>query len=141
MLGKFQEKLDSWCQLRHHCGDLDLQSSLLLINQWWFRYPWTAYTLHWDDRSNWPDPWQLLEEPRLCSLARGLGILYTIAMLDRLETQDTVLVETSCDNLVLVQREKYILNWDAEQVLNINPSTEKTQHHQLTLVEAQQRIR
>jgi hypothetical protein len=54
-----------------------------------------------------------------CDLARGLGILYTISMLDRADTADATLVLTEQgDNLVLVAKEKYILNWNPDSVVN-----------------------
>jgi hypothetical protein len=57
-----------------------------------------------------------------------LGILYTITMLDRADLQDSVLTESDQGNLVLVQDKKYILNWDSQQVLNINPGLINTLH-------------
>jgi hypothetical protein len=137
---KFQDRLNSWIQLREKCNALSLPTCLNLLNQWWFHAPWAAYILHWDDKHNWPNPWQLLEEPRLCSLARGLGIIYTIAMLDRADIVDAGFFETDQDNLVQVNNKKYILNWDAGTIVNINPGTTKNTQHQLTLVEIQQLI-
>ena len=116
----FEERLASWHQLRQQISNSDTASTLHAINQWWFSAPWVAYHLHWDDRVNWPDPWQLLSDNIYCSLARGLGIMYTITMLDRADLQDAVLADTGTDNLVLVDKKKYILNWNQEQVLNIN---------------------
>ena len=55
-----------------------------------------------------------------CGLARGLGMLYTISLLDRSDIQDAELIDTGSDNLVLVEQKKYILNWDRDQLLNIN---------------------
>jgi hypothetical protein len=49
-------------------------------------------------------------------------------MLDRADLQDAVLADTGTDNLVLVDKKKYILNWDQEQVLNINLGTFKSQN-------------
>ncbi len=136
----FQQRLESWTQLRAMCHSLPWPNTLEAINTWWFASPWISYSLHWDDRRLWPDPWQLLEENRLCSLARGLGIIYTIAMLDRADTPDARLIETDLDNLVLVQGEKYILNWALDSIVNISPGTIKNSRHQLTLVEAKQKI-
>lgn len=136
----FTDRLVSWNHLRDQCRCVSGPDALSAINRWWFAYPWVAYSLHWDDRRNWPDPWQLLEENRLCSLARGLGILYTIAMLERQDLGSAQLVETNQDNLVLVDREKYILNWDADTIVNISPSINKNPRHQIDLVEVQQRI-
>ncbi len=116
----FSERLESWAQLRQQCRQLDSEPALIKINQWWFQTPWTAYHLHWDDQADWPDPWQLLSDDQYCPVARGLGIMYTIAMLDREDLQDSQMIEYHSDNLVLVAKEKYILNWDPDQVLNIS---------------------
>ena len=116
----FSERLESWAQLRQQCRQLDSEPALIKINAWWFQTPWTAYHLHWDDQKDWPDPWQLLSDNQYCPVARGLGIMYTIAMLDREDLQDACMIEYQSDNLVLVNKEKYILNWDPDQVLNIS---------------------
>jgi hypothetical protein len=41
-------------------------------------------------------------------------------MLDREDLQDAQMIEYQSDNLVLVNQEKYILNWDPDQVVNIS---------------------
>ena len=124
----FSDRLASWSDLRCQCKTLDTDATLTAINSWWFDTPWTPYHLHWDDRANWPDPWQLLDDNLYCGLARGLGILYTITILDRPDLQDAVLVEVDSDNLVQVSQGKYILNWDRDTVVNINLSLKKTRH-------------
>ena len=125
---QFNQRLESWVELRNQAKLLPLEESLFLINAWWFDAPWQAYYLHWDDRATWPDPWQLLDENLFCGLARGLGILYTIALMDREDIQDAELVDTNNDNLVLVSQKKYILNWDRDQLLNINLSSFQVRH-------------
>jgi len=124
----FAERLESWTQLRTQASTLDVESALRQINAWWFQTPWRAYHLHWDDRATWPDPWQLLSDNLYCPLARGLGILYTITLLDRQDLQDAVLIEVDSDNLVQVAKKKYILNWDSDIIVNINPTGSKTRH-------------
>jgi hypothetical protein len=136
----FAERLESWTQLRQQATTADPESALTLINAWWFQTPWRAYHLHWDDQPSWPDPWELLSDNLYCPLARGLGILYTITLLDRKDLQDSVLAEIGSDNLVLVQDKKYILNWDPEQVLNISPTGIKARHS-ITQEQIQQQIR
>jgi hypothetical protein len=136
----FAERLESWAQLREQAAAADAEYALCQINAWWFQPPWRSYHLHWDDQSNWPDPWQLLSDNLYCPLARGLGILYTITMLDRPDLQDAVLIETDSDNLVLVHKKKYILNWDAESIVNINPPGLNTQHS-ITQQQIKQQIR
>ena len=136
----FEERLASWTQLRQQAALTDPESALYAINLWWFQTPWRAYHLHWDDRADWPDPWQLLSDDIYCPLARGLGILYTIALLDRPDLQDAALVEVGSDNLVLINKEKYILNWDSDTIVNNSPG-ELNPRHSLTQKQIKQQIR
>jgi hypothetical protein len=115
----FAARLDSWNQLRDQCQNLSVQSALEDINRWWFQSPWRPYYLHWDDQDTWPDPWQLLSDDIYCEVARGLGILYTVTLLDRADLAPASLILTQDGtNLVQVGREKYILNWEANTVVN-----------------------
>ena len=132
----FDARLESWNQLRDHAQNLPLESALEEINAWWFGTPWRPYYLHWDDQPSWPDPWQLLSDNVYCDLARGLGIVYTISMLDRADMADATLVLTEDDgNLVQVAKEKYILNWKAEDIVNTFTKVKikrQYQQHQIT---------
>ena len=115
----FASRLESWNQLRDSCQTLPLEQALQAINSWWFDVPWRPYYLHWDDQPNWPNPWQLLSDNHYCDLARALGILYTITLLDRADLGDATLVLTQDgDNLVQVAKSKYILNWDRDTIVN-----------------------
>ena len=121
----FEARLDSWNQLRTQVADQPVESALETINSWWFQSPWTAYHLHWDDQNTWPDPWQLLSDNMYCEVARGLGILYTITCLNRGDMDSAQLVLTNDDrNLVLLDKSKYILNWDKTVVLNTSSEIE-----------------
>lgn len=124
----FSERLASWAQLREQAAAANVESAMVSINQWWFHAPWTAYHLHWDDQADWPDPWQLLSDNIYCPVARGLGIMYTITLLDRSDVQDALMIEHMGDNLVLVGQKKYMLNWDPDQVLNISLEQSKPKH-------------
>ena len=117
----FGNRLTSWNLLREQCQNLPTESALYKINHWWFNAPWRPYYLHWDDQATWPDPWQLLSDDVYCEVARGLGILYTITLLDRHDMASTSLVLTKTGhNLVLVDQTKYILNWTPDTVVNNN---------------------
>ena len=125
----FSARLTSWTFLREQCQNLPVEPALARINDWWFRAPWRPYYLHWDDQNSWPNPWQLLSDNEYCEVARGLGILYTITLLDRADMAPAHLVLTDAGrNLVLVAKEKYILNWEANCVVNTNQ--EETIHRQ-----------
>lgn len=135
----FEQRLLAWNSLRTTCQNQDLESALDDINRWWMNTPWTAYYLHWDDLRDWPDPWQLLNENIFCDVARGLGILYTITMLQRTDVVDARLVETKNYNLVLVHEEKYILNWYPDKIVN-NNFKEQTVRRCITQQELQQKL-
>ena len=123
----FESRLDSWTQLRNQAKSLPVDAALAAINAWWFNSPWTGYHLHWDDQADWPDPWQLLDDNIFCEVARGLGILYTITLLDRADLGPAELILTQDGhNLVLVAKSKYILNWDKTSILNNNPEVSIT---------------
>jgi hypothetical protein len=124
----FPERLTAWADLRAQATSLPLETALTAINTWWFQTPWRPYHLHWDDRDTWPDPWQLLDDNVYCGLARGLGIMYTITMIDREDIQHAELVEADGDNLVLINQSKYILNWDASSIVNTSPQTTLSRH-------------
>jgi len=115
----FADRLEAWAILREKAQSLPLDEALQIINDWWFNSPWKSYYLHWDDKPTWPDPWQLLNDNIFCELARGLGILYTITLLEHKDLKSAKLVLTEDDrNLVLVNKEKYTLNWDHKVIVN-----------------------
>lgn len=121
----FELRLDAWASLRQQIQTQSAEAALTQINSWWFRCPWRAYHLHWDDRAEWPDPWELLSDNIYCDVARGLGILYTISLLNHADLTDAELVLTDeGHNLVLVCQRKYILNWDTDTIVNTNRKLE-----------------
>ena len=115
----FANRLESWAELRTQNRELPLEKALQNINDYWQESPWQPYYLHWDDQPNWPDPWQLLSDNIFCDLARGLGILYTLSMLEHkdLISYELILAEDG-RNLVLVNKSKYTLNWDGSVLVN-----------------------
>ena len=127
----FAGRLESWYGMRQQCCDLPAESALELINSWWFAAPWQPYYLDWLDQPTWPDPWQLLSDNVYCDLARALGILYTISLLDREDLTDATLILTQDGhNLVVVDKSKYILNWNPDTVVNTSQAIEI--HRQLS---------
>jgi len=118
---RYEDRLSEWLRLREHNHSTDLDKALLEINDWWQQAPWTPYYLHWDDMDRWPDPWELLADNHFCSVAKSLGIIYTIHMIDRpdITAVQMAVNRDSADNLVLVNQGKYILNWTQGQLVNI----------------------
>jgi hypothetical protein len=115
----FEKRLRDWYDLRQSLASKSLDSSLLTVDDWWAKSPWRPYYLHWDDRNQWPDPWQLLEDNVYCDLARALGIVYTLMMVQLPGIHSIEIAETDDGNLVQVNQGKYTLNWGNGEILNI----------------------
>lgn len=114
----FEERLQQWHLLRTTAAKMPIEQQLHAINDWWFRAPIVNRHLQWEHYPDWPDPWDLLAKDQWCDLARGLGIMYTILMID--DSKDVSLAHCGKDNLVLVDQGKYILNWSPRELLNID---------------------
>lgn len=88
----------------------------MLINNWWFQAPIVNHLILWQNARSWPTPWQLLNNNGYCELARALGIVYTVMLVGNYT--DLKIIQTTQDNLVLVDHGKYILNWAPGEMLN-----------------------
>jgi hypothetical protein len=129
----FEQRLESWSQLRAQAVQTDSESALRQINAWWFRAPWRAYHLHWDDQLTWPDPWQLLSDNMYCEVARGLGIFYTIKLLGKDSLSSSRMVLDSNNNTIILI-DDYILNWESDSINKIQDIIVKEQIFLNTLV-------
>jgi hypothetical protein len=113
----FEDRMREWHALRQSAGHLPAPEKYDSINNWWFQAPMVNRSIQWDEYPNWPDPWQLLANNNFCDLARALGIVYTVIMLDA--DSDVSIAQSDQGNLVLAEQGKYILNWAPRQLLNI----------------------
>jgi hypothetical protein len=120
----YANRLLSWSSLRETVEELPSSEALQYINSWWFDAPWHPYGLHWDDFAKWPDPWALLEDSALCPVARALGIVYTISMLDRDDLNNIEMILTDTGETLVVSND-LILNWDKDAILNTNSNNIK----------------
>ena len=134
----YEERLRSWVQLRSDCENKPLNEQLNQIAGWWGHVPRVKHAIHWHDKSNWPDPWELLADNNFDELAIALGMSYTLLMLDSINTsvelaqvKDQTAVEY---NIVLVDDRKYILNYDPW--LSVN--TEQTDFEILSTINVDQ---
>lgn len=126
----FDQRLNDWYTLRSSIQYTDIETTLLKINSWWNQTPWQPYYLHWDDIENWPDPWELLNDNVFCDLSRSLGMLYTIVFLDRDDIRDANVVETqNGHNLLLVEKSRYIMNWDQHSITDFDFDIKTVNRH------------
>lgn len=132
----YQARLAAWHQLRVTAATAEPAQALLIINDWWAQAPIVNRTIVWDDPAVWPDPWNLLVNDGYCDLAKALGIVYTIMLLDANVYTDLTIICVDRDNLVQVDAGKYILNWAPGELLNIQ-SVPGTVTHSISSTELQ----
>ena len=106
---------------------LDIETKCIEVDRWWQQTPLVNHHLHFLDSTAWPGPWELLSENTYCTVARALGMCYTLLLIG---VDDIQLVEATDSQgedmvIVLVDRAKYVLNYWPDSVLN-NSSTEFT---------------
>jgi len=123
-----EQRLIAWANLRNECEDNpNLESVITNINDWWQQAPMVLRYLHIDLIKEWPDPWELIAENTYCSLAKCLGMCYTICMLDRQDIPSLCISEIdNNDYIVQVNNGLYVLNWNVDEVVNITQLKNKT---------------
>jgi hypothetical protein len=116
----YDARLRSWYELRVQIEGTLIQNKCVEIDEWWQKAPLINHHLHPQDINTWPGPWDLLVENTYCTVARALGMCYTLLLVD--ET-DIEMVEATDNNgedvvLVLVDNAKYVLNYYPGTVLS-----------------------
>ena len=123
----YDARLRSWYELRENISGKDTKNKCIEVDNWWQKAPLVTHHLHLLDSESWPGPWDLLVENTYCTVARALGICYTLLLLG---ITDIEIVEATDANgedvvLVLVDSAKYVLNYWPDTVVN-NCSTDFT---------------
>ena len=118
----YETRLKSWYDLRQQLQNTEDATKCIEIDKWWQSAPIVNHYLHPDFTNEWPGPWELLVENNYCTLARGLGMCYTLLLLGVTDIDFVLAKDDTGDEvaLVLVDRAKYILNYWPNMVLNIN---------------------
>ena len=116
-----EKRLVAWVDLRNSCKENpNLDEVITIIHDWWQQAPMVLRYLHCDLIDDWPDPWDLIAENTYCSLAKCLGMCYTIRMLDRQDVDDVCILEIdNNDYIVRLNKGLYCLNWNIDKVVNM----------------------
>ncbi len=105
--------------MRNENSDNSLKSALTNINNWWQLLPIDNPYLHWTDNENWPDPWDILADGIFCNLTKGLGIAYTLFLIERPDIESiNIVITDEGDNLVSVNDGDYVLNYCPGEILH-----------------------
>lgn len=95
------------------------------VAEFWSRAPFVSPYLNPNDPTSWPDPWHLVLDSRLDTLAIVLGMLYTIKLTQRFANTklEVKLVKTSQTKeltYVLVVDNQNVLNLEYKCVVGVN---------------------
>ena len=118
------QRLDNWRRLRDQMSSSGLPEALEICAQNWSRAPQAAWYLDPEEAINWPDPWTLIQDNYYCSIAKALGMLYTIHLCDHGPQCELSLKiyqnmeDRTRHNLVWINQGKYVLNYIGDAVVN-----------------------
>jgi hypothetical protein len=116
----YDARLRSWYDLRADIEGTTLENKCIAIDNWWQKAPLVNHYLHVLDTESWPGPWDLLVENTYCTVAKALGICYTLSLVG---VNDIKMVEATDRMgedvvLVLVDNAKYVLNYWPDTVIS-----------------------
>lgn len=114
----YDARLKSWYNLRHRIEEADTETKCVEVDAWWQQAPLVNHYLHQSDTQNWPGPWDLLVDNTYCTMARGLGMYYTL-LLTGVKAIDFVLGKDDNDedvSLVIVDG-TFIMNYYPDTVM------------------------
>lgn len=127
----YDTRLQNWFELRKKLENTDLATRCVEIDKWWQYAPLVNHYLHYDFIDQWPGPWELLVENMYCTIARALGMCYTLLLIgvDNIEMVEATDQNNEDVVLVLVDSAKYILNYWPDTVLNNHLQDFKVKKH------------
>lgn len=116
----YDARLRNWYELRTKIEILNTESKCVEIDQWWQQAPLVNHHLHILDNNAWPGPWDLLVENTYCTVARAVGMCYTLLLTGENDIELVEATDKTGDDvvLVLVDSAKYILNYWPSTVLS-----------------------
>ena len=116
----YEHRLRDWRQLRDTTKVLTLEQQCIEVDRWWQRAPLVNRNLHWNNESNWSDPWTILSENTYCVLTRAIGMCYTLLMNDVKQIELVLAQDEQAEEhyLVLVNKSKYTLNYWPDSVIS-----------------------
>lgn len=121
----YKIRLKEWYELRNNLCHSTLEVKCIEIDKWWQNAPLVNHYLHPIDLPNWPNPWELLVENTYCTIARGLGMCYTLLLIGIDEIEFKLGINDMGEDvaLVLVNNANYTMNYWPDSVI----STDLTQ--------------
>jgi hypothetical protein len=116
----YENQLLEWCKLRNNLANSDLATISCEVDKFWQQVPLVNHYLHPVDLPKWPNPWELLVENTYCTIARGLGMCYTLLLLGIDDIEYKLGTNDMGEDvaIVLVDNANYTMNYWPNSVIS-----------------------
>ena len=113
-----KERLLSWRELRNQITNQQESDKYETLLRWWAKAPICAYSIDASDCSQWPTPWELLNENMFCTSAVAFMMAHTLALagFDRDRMRLAFIRGNDDERLVLVIDNQFVLNYSYAEV-------------------------
>lgn len=119
---KSEDRLHEWKEFRQSISELPFEEAILKTVNLWSFAPFVNHYLDRCEPTEWPTPWELLQDNRYDDMARALAMLYTLFLSEhgKNHTFEIVKMQASSQlesyNLVNIDSGTYILNYSFNEV-------------------------
>ncbi len=118
-----RDRILKWREWRSNLSLLSLDDCLKEVAIAWAKAPVVNHYLTPDDITDWPDPWNLINDNIYCDLSIPLGMFYTLVLSDNPHIPNDVSIEIyktnyGWINLCSLDNGLYMLNWEPRTIVN-----------------------
>ena len=123
---KEEERLHEWKEFRQTISNLPFEEAILKTVNLWSFAPFVNHYLDRCEPTEWPTPWELLQDNKYDDMAKALAMLYTL-FLSTHGKEHSFTIERFVSgsqlesyNVVSIDSGTYILNYNFNEVIPWN---------------------
>ena len=113
-----QGRLQAWREWRLELASMDLDSVYQEVSTWWKFVPLVNKTFDPWRKESWPDPWELIGSGSFCPNAQGLGMFYSLVLIN-VECELMLSIIDENPRLLVILPNKKLLNYYDGEVIDI----------------------
>lgn len=112
----------SWRELRHQLTNLPEIEKFDTLLKWWSKAPICAYSIDAYDCSEWPTPWELLNENMFCTSAIAYMMAQTLILsgFDASRVKLMAIKSSEEERLVMLVDDSIVMNYSYGEVFQWN---------------------
>lgn len=111
------DRLHEWKEFRQTISNLSFEEAILKTVNLWSYAPFVDHYLDKCSHTEWPDPWELLQDNKYDDLSKALGMLNTLFLSEHGKDHTFQIIKAyrssqlESYNIVSIDEGKYILNY------------------------------